>query len=164
MKIRENTDTENNFLCKLTNQLSPTTQQISLININKNSGHLPKNGNTTTNQPPLTTKKFSQRKFYQRKSRMKSKESSADKYAQMQKVQQNMHFCTPPTTTHEMPLSAHHTPPSCLRPFTTGILPPPPCSHVMLHLPPPPPPTFPTPPPCQAPTPQFPPPTPLLSL
>ena len=35
MKIRENTDTENNFLCKLTKQLSPTTQQISLINISK---------------------------------------------------------------------------------------------------------------------------------
>ena len=33
---------------------------------------------------------------------MRSKESSADKYAQIQKVQQNMHFCTPPTTTHEI--------------------------------------------------------------
>jgi hypothetical protein len=87
-----------------------------------------------TNQPPLTTKKFSQRKFHHRKSRQKIKESSADKYAQMQKVQQNMHFCTPPTTPHEMPLSAHHTPSYCLRPFYNRNPSPP---MVPCHAPPP---------------------------
>jgi len=35
MKIRENTDTENNFLCNLTKGLSPTTQQVNLINISQ---------------------------------------------------------------------------------------------------------------------------------
>jgi hypothetical protein len=51
----------------------------------------------------------------------------------------NMHFCTPPTTPHEMPLSAHHTPPSCLRPFYNRNPSPP---MVPCHAPPP---TSPTP-------------------
>ena len=138
MKIRENTDTENTFLCKLTKQLFPTTQQISLINISKTVETSQKMAHH--NQPTTTpdNKEFSQRKFHQRKSRQKIKESSADKYAQMQKVHKICTFAHPHHP-HEMPLSAHHTPPSCLRPFYNRNPSPP---IVPCHAPPP---TSPTP-------------------
>jgi len=59
MKIRENTDTENNFLCNVTKGLSPTTQQISLINISKtvDTNHTMVTPQPT-NQPNLTTRNF----------------------------------------------------------------------------------------------------------